>query len=526
MKIIAKQLLFVSITVLFFWGCDKRDNNSITGPISYDNNEGLITAKTNSEGKVQINSTLENDGISYELEIDLTLQSDNGEPLEGLEFAYTQINEKILLSISDPENNFVPVLLYAHPDSLKGFIENDSNKLKIRSSVSSGMPILAIIGVIAKIPVAVSYIDIARGIYDMGTWYYQDIVDSNEEFTLYCKDLEEIGDLVNAQAGFLIGTGKLVVSLVKFTSSVYNPYIKYTAYDVVETFGKTIEEEAEDYIKSYLRERMIEIGFAALNELNEGKKFGLRVYFEDESSLKNLFAKIEIMDNEPQCLNYIPENIISHGYVEGVTPSSEEKFEERYYPVVQASWDGPGGDKQWLGINLGATRPPSYSMDESPLSAGWYFQFGKPQGHYNELRNSSDPDVRVPNREWDTSYDTDDGWSLEKDPCSLTLGDNWRIPTREEWGAFQEAPKEQGGLGDGTIYDAFESKLKLHSASRLSSTTGYLWPYDFDRGRYWSSNDDFNNRLGYYLLFYDEGSAYYSSDVKSIGLPIRCIKNS
>lgn len=203
---------------------------------------------------------------------------------------------------------------------------------------------------------------------------------------------------------------------------------------------------------------------------------------------------------------------VSHGYVEGVTPANAEIYNERTYPTVQASWDGPGGDKVWLAVNLGATRPPDLSVDDSPTAAGWYFQFNRKQGYYHN------GDILVP-RWRTTSIDEDSNWLPERDPCKLLLGGNWRLPVIEELRAFRTAPAEQGGLGEGNRTSAFNSVLRLHAAGYLKSFTGELEERGF-RGSYWAS-DQFRPDRGEVLGFANGSNTFGGN--KAIGRNVRCV---
>lgn len=204
---------------------------------------------------------------------------------------------------------------------------------------------------------------------------------------------------------------------------------------------------------------------------------------------------------------------ISHGYVDGVTPSDADLYKERSYPTVQANWPGPGGDKLWLGVNLGATKQPETSVDDSPSSAGWYFQFNRKQAYYHTGSNLT-PSWRL------TEIREDSTWALENDPCHLLLGAPWRLPTIEELRAFMSAPVAQGGMGDGNRTSAFNSTLNLHAAGNLQSFDGHL-QLRGEAGNYWAS-DQFSNNRGEVLTF-GQGSNTFAGN-KAFGRSVRCIE--
>ncbi|MEX0721205.1 MAG: hypothetical protein WD511_02085 [Balneolaceae bacterium] len=232
------------------------------------------------------------------------------------------------------------------------------------------------------------------------------------------------------------------------------------------------------------------------------------------------------------------EETVSHGYVEGITPSDDPQFAERTYPVVQANWEGPGGDKRWLGINLGATEEPSSIDDIRTETNGWYFQFDRLQGHYH------DGTTRIPDTSWD---ETDEGfgdWSIESDPCRELLGGQWRIPTHDEWTAFHESaplvtvtvpPRyeypedvEEDEQPDSTEVDIpdrdhpFESVLSLHWSNYI--THGNLIAGG-ERGSFWTSDEHRGETTAWLIGFSDD---YYSASLfslKSTATTLRCIED-
>ena len=213
--------------------------------------------------------------------------------------------------------------------------------------------------------------------------------------------------------------------------------------------------------------------------------------------------------------SYDAPEVVSHGYVDGVTPSNASIYNDRSYPTVEANWAGPGGDKVWLAVNLGANAEPQSSVDNNPARAGWKFQFNRSQAfHHNG---------QVLTPQWrTTNIDQDTNWQPENDPCRLLLGDPWRLPTIEELRAFREAPMNRGGMGEGNRTAAFNSTLKLHAAGFLHSFTGELRNRGAT-GQYWAS-DQFTSSNGETLGFSDEGSGTFGGN-KAFGRSIRCIED-
>lgn len=207
--------------------------------------------------------------------------------------------------------------------------------------------------------------------------------------------------------------------------------------------------------------------------------------------------------------------VVSHGFVQGVTPANSTNFNRRSYPTVRADWPGPGGDKLWLAVNLGATAEPESSVDTNPERAGWYFQFNRPQAfHHSESQ-------LIPQWRFST-IDENSFWQLSNDPCRLLLGEDWRLPSIEELRTFREAPRELGGMGEGNRTDAFNSTLKLHAAGELATFNGQI-RLRGEAGRLWARNQ-FTSRNGEVLGFSADGSSTFGSN-KAFARPVRCISD-
>lgn len=203
----------------------------------------------------------------------------------------------------------------------------------------------------------------------------------------------------------------------------------------------------------------------------------------------------------------------SHGRVSGVTPSSSESFANRTYPTIQANWPGAGGDKVWLGRNLGALDSPRNSVDDRASISGWYFQFNRKQGFYHTGEQLFPAWAH-------SSIDENSNWESSNDPCQLLLGSRWRLPSVNELRNFLHAAEQAGGLNEGNRTTAFNSALRLHAAGELHSYDGSLSGRG-DHGRYWA-RDQYNDDRGESLTFGADGSSTFAS-TKAFGRPVRCI---
>lgn len=159
---------------------------------------------------------------------------------------------------------------------------------------------------------------------------------------------------------------------------------------------------------------------------------------------------------------------VSHGFIPGFTPSNDAEFQNRTYPVIQANWEGEGGDKRWTARNLGATDDPQGFQDNDPHRAGWYFYFNDSQGHFWD----GQPALRRPSWTTPTIYGGSSGDADFRDPCKA-LGDAWRTPNVAEWKALAAAD--------------VADEMNFHEGGALNDGGKYAGSGTQDVSRYWSS---------------------------------------
>ena len=195
------------------------------------------------------------------------------------------------------------------------------------------------------------------------------------------------------------------------------------------------------------------------------------------------------------------------------------------YPVVETTLGSSDGTTRrcWIAQNLGATAQAASATDATDAAAGWYWQFNRAQGYAYD----SSSDTRTPSSEWDGyAYTEDVNWSSSKDPCTLLLGSNWRLPTSTEW---YDADGTTYGGGWDDYNDTYASVLKLHAAGNLSGGGGNLEQRGV-YGHYWSSskNNDTGTTtyFGYSMYFGSEHANRYSGELKNNGCSVRCINGN
>jgi uncharacterized protein (TIGR02145 family) len=165
--------------------------------------------------------------------------------------------------------------------------------------------------------------------------------------------------------------------------------------------------------------------------------------------------------------------------------------------------------KCWITSNLGADHQATSSFDATEASAGWYWQFDHMQGYKH------DGTTRTPNTTWNW-IEGNNNWQSNNDPCTIELGSTWRIPTITEWSNVFSSGNWI------TIYEAYNSSLKLHTGGKLEYTNGSLT----DRpgmGYWWSSSSAYVSQA-YHIMSYQNQWAPVQTYPKASAMPLRCIK--
>ena len=166
--------------------------------------------------------------------------------------------------------------------------------------------------------------------------------------------------------------------------------------------------------------------------------------------------------------------------------------------------------KCWITRNLGASQQATAVNDNTEASAGWYWQFNLKQGYKHDGTN------RTPNTTWITNINDNLDWQQMNDPCSIELGNPWRIPTFTEWSNV----RYYGAWL--TWNDPWASGLKLHTAGSLFANDGSLYKRGYE-GFYWTSMQSNSTRA----FFFDFGSGFNCAILgyyKSYGFTLRCLR--
>ena len=193
--------------------------------------------------------------------------------------------------------------------------------------------------------------------------------------------------------------------------------------------------------------------------------------------------------------------------------------------------------KIWLQQNLGSDRIANSATDEDAY--GDLFQWGRwDDGHQNRDSENSNilpnpnnpaglnggsPYFYVTSPEWWKNGASSDTWEAETpdnvistngcDPCKA-LGENWRLPTSDEWSEVIDAEN----ISD--IASAFDSNLKLTIAGARGDNGIYN---DGQKGYYWSKTTSDNPNFAKYLYYSDYIVNPTAGGFREQGSSIRCI---
>jgi hypothetical protein len=149
--------------------------------------------------------------------------------------------------------------------------------------------------------------------------------------------------------------------------------------------------------------------------------------------------------------------------------------------------------------------------DNTEAAAGWYWQFNLKQGYKH------DGTSRTPNDLWLPLNLENSDWTENNDPCSLLLGNAWRIPSFTEWANVD-------AIGNWANWNGpFSSGLQMHAAGSLLASDGSMGSRG-SNGNYWSSTQ-VNESQGWKLNFAIDNSGMVNGSFRSNGHSIRCVRD-
>lgn len=289
-------LVVLSLLNMLLPGCEsQRPTEGGTGTgVPYEG-EALNTS-TNQQGRVKISSDMIEPG--YRVEYEFTVTDSVGKPISGIEVSYCEPHGKSLVYMHDPQGRYVPAMIYATPSEID--TEFGSGSALDPGPVLGDSQAIILIAIAAFIALAaITYAEVSFIIdaYRIQTFYITDVVDSDEDYILYCKTWEEIAELIKSRTSATLNLTSIVVSYITFGAGS----MSQTAWGhAVEGIATASVEE----LRQHLLAQAIEEWGIAMSEI-EDKKMAVKVYpFEEDefaARFRNIWATYQIQRNNPIC---------------------------------------------------------------------------------------------------------------------------------------------------------------------------------------------------------------------------------
>jgi len=139
--------------------------------------------------------------------------------------------------------------------------------------------------------VAKSYIGVSKSIVKMSNHYSSGFVRQGVDYSLFCKTSEEVGEMIIDRMDAGMELGSLILTVATYNGG----------HQVVRSLAIKAGSSATNAIIRDFYQEIISDGYMTLDEIERGRKVGVKIFFDDDPSLKNLFAKMEISPDHPEC---------------------------------------------------------------------------------------------------------------------------------------------------------------------------------------------------------------------------------
>jgi len=193
---------------------------------------------------------------------------------------------------------------------------------------------------------------------------------------------------------------------------------------------------------------------------------------------------------------YCPATITVHHKAGDLSPIGADIT----YNVVKV------GTLCWIAQNLGASTAPTAWSNAGGNYDGWVYQAGLKQGYVN----SSPALVNISS--WPST------WPAATDPCTLTFGSVWRLPTAAEWIASYNSTwslSAQPNLASVNYYNSAGTMLFFSSGSAAA----YYYSSDLGTNISPMRVQSSNATYAVFIQQYNNATNYIS-----LALPVRCVK--
>lgn len=301
-KPISIILTFLTLN-LTFNSCSKDSNsNDIIIPEKVFDGK-VIEMETGENGQHKLNTEISSSGENFDLTFDFKIVDQNGDPVEGIKIGYNQINEKCLIYIYDEQGRYASKLFIGTPRELEALFSGKSqsensnlpneNPNETNYKDSESLIVLGIVALITVISIGVAEVGFILNAYKVQEFYLTDYVEETEDYIMYCKNFEEISELIKSRTNMVLHLSSIFISFVSLGGSGSSLAIELT---------NSIGMEAASKIREELLNQAIEAWGVTMNDI-VGRKVAVKVYpYEEDQSFsgaRNLFATYTIeFDNE------------------------------------------------------------------------------------------------------------------------------------------------------------------------------------------------------------------------------------
>lgn len=283
-----------------------------------------LNSQAGADGKLSLRSSIASRNETFDVTLQVSVKDESGKAVSGARVLYTQINEKMILHVSDPSGRLVPALFVGTPRDFEKYFGGSSSQGKVPPPEGQALAktnfIPLLIGVII-ILASVTYaeIQVIKHAYRINKFYLTDYVEEGNDYVMYCKSFQEIAELIKSRFGIVTGLTSVFVSFMGAGASSSS-----TGAEVALQFTEEVASTGADEIRDGLLDEAIDRWGVAMNDL-VGRKVAVRIYPYDThaafSNVQNmLFAVLQIDYKDTRCL--VQGNAISGSVSEAVTGTS------------------------------------------------------------------------------------------------------------------------------------------------------------------------------------------------------------
>lgn len=299
------NLLCIFSVLVFLIGCEEENKDEPIEIIEFI--DEAQSMQTNRDGKLNVKSQLESRGNTYDLTYEFKVVNQEGEPIDGIDITYGQVNGKSVIYLTDEQNRYASTFFIGTPEELKEYFQSSDQKSgpyhsdsdeKGTKSIESEDAIIAIAiaAVITLATVSVAQVGIILNAYKIDQFMLTDYVTETEDYILYCKTFDEIGELLEARSQISLSITSIFVTFGTFGLGSHTN----TAIEIVSGTGNFIATNIRD-----------ELYHQAINEWGVGmdqvvgRQVAVKVFPVEEdaifSNIGKIFQTYEIDYDNPVC---------------------------------------------------------------------------------------------------------------------------------------------------------------------------------------------------------------------------------